>query len=143
MKSSGIRFFWAAFALAILAAATVHAQPTSGRITGTIYDSSHLPMAEAAVTVTNQSTGLAQSAKTDVTGAYVFVGLPRGTYTVSAEATSFKKALRSDNVLVADGRLTVDFHLEPGELTEAIQIVAEGESLNRVSGEVAHTVDRQ
>src|SRR5258708_791355 len=71
--------------------APLSAQTTSGRISGTVLDASQAPIKDVTVTVINQATGLTKTATTDQTGVYVFVSLPRGTYTVSAEVNGFKK----------------------------------------------------
>ena len=81
---------------------------------------------------------------TDAQGAYVFVNLPLGTYTVSAELHGLQQgAARSGYVLVADGRLTADFTLDVGSINETVEVTVESETVNTVSGEIARTVDRQ
>ena len=44
----------------------------------------------------------------------MLVSLPLGTYSVTAEMSGFRKVTKAGYVLVADGRLTVDFSLEVG-----------------------------
>jgi hypothetical protein len=63
---------------------------------------------------------------------------------VRAELQGFKRGTKSGNQLVSDGRLTVDFRLEPGAVSETVEVVARtGESVNTTSGEVARVVDRE
>src|SRR5690606_6040462 len=70
--------------------------------------------------------------------------LPIGTYLVTAEQRGFKRAAQSDNVLTADARLTVDLTLEPGDLSETVEVsAATGETVNMASGEVARVIDSQ
>ena len=95
------------------------------------------------VTVVHDLTGLTRTTTSDTAGAYVFVSLPIGSYTVTAELEGFQKAVRSGSMLVADGRLTADFALQVGGLTETIQVTSPGESVNTVSGEIARVVDRE
>ena len=47
--------------------------------------------------------------------------------------------------MIADGRVTVDFQLQVGDVTSTVEVVAEGgvETLNTTSGELAHVVDSQ
>ena len=82
---------------------------------------------------------------TDDNGFYVVTNLPVGTYTISVEQTGFKKAIHAGNVLVADGRLTIDIGLETGQLTESVEVTsgAAGETINTTSGELARVVDRE
>jgi hypothetical protein len=124
-------------------AATAAAQTTTGRIAGTVADASGAMLPGATVTVIETRTGLTRSATTDTQGAYVFVNLPRGTYNVTAELSGFKRAARTDNELVADGRLSFDFKLEVGAMTETLEVTAPGEAVNASSGEIARTVDRE
>ena len=72
---------------------TVFAQATSGRISGAVTDAQGGLLPGATVTVTEVNTNYTRTATTDAQGAYVFVNLPLGTYTVSAELTGFKKGV--------------------------------------------------
>src|SRR4029079_8418898 len=63
---------------------------------------------------------------------------------VAAEQAGFKKATQADIPLTADARLTIDFALEPGDVTGTVQITtAAGETVNTTSGEVAKVIDSQ
>src|SRR5262245_20408564 len=123
--------------------AVARAQTTTGRISGTVADASGAVLPGVSVTVTQQGTGLTRSATTDAAGAYVFVSLPIGTYDVSAEMSGFKKAVKTGYVLVSDGRVTADFSLAVGGVSEVVEVTVKGETVNTVSGEVARVVDRE
>jgi hypothetical protein len=137
-----IRTLLAATALVALGTA-LHAQATSGRISGTVNDAQKGVLPGATVTATEVRTNYTRAATTDHSGAYVFVNLPLGTYNVSAEMQGFKKEAKTGYVLVADGRLTADFTLEVGGINETVEVSVESETVNTVSGEIARTVDRQ
>src|SRR6059036_439881 len=81
--------------LLVAGAADLGAQSNTGRISGTVTDSSGAVLPGVTVTVTQQGTGLSRSATTDASGAYVFVSLPVGTYDASAELSGFKKAVKA------------------------------------------------
>lgn len=122
----------------------VQAQSVTGRISGAVKDSSNAIVPGAHVTVTNEATQLARNAVTDDEGFYVVTNLPPGAYTVTVERSGFKKFLASGNVLVADGRATVDAVLEAGQVNEIVTVTAEaGETVNTTSGEIARVVDGQ
>ncbi len=132
--------------LAAVVALAVHpagAQSTTGRISGTVTDSQGGVLPAVTVTVAQEGTGLTRTATTDQDGAYVFVSLPVGTYTVSAEIAGFQRAVRSGYQLVADGRVTADFALAVGEISETVEVTVPGETVNTVSGEIARVVDRE
>jgi hypothetical protein len=128
---------------ALLAAGTaVFAQATSGRISGTVMDAQGGLLPGATVTATEVRTGYVRTAVTDAQGSFVFVSLPLGTYSVSAEVEGFKKEIKTGYTLVADGRLTADFRLAVGGINESVEVTVPGETVNTTSGEIARTVDR-
>jgi Carboxypeptidase regulatory-like domain len=130
-------------ALSCLGPALAHAQTTSGRISGTVLDASGGTLPGVAVTIAENRTGLTRGTTSDPQGAYRFVSLPPGNYTVTAELTAFKKGVKAGYDLVADGRLTVDFMLEVGAVSEVVEVSAPGETVNTTSGEMARVVDRE
>ena len=75
---------------AILCAAPALAQITA-TIVGTVTDSSGAVVPAAAITVTNEETGLKRSVRSNDHGVYVAPALPVGAYSVTAEATGFKR----------------------------------------------------
>lgn len=120
------------------------AQNASGRISGTVSDNSGAVIPGVKVTVTNQDTRLTWKASTDAAGFYVVPDLPVGTYTVMVQADGFRKAERTGYDLPDAGRLTADFKLEVGAVTESVTISEViGETVNTVSGELAHTIDSE
>src|SRR5262245_53564398 len=94
------------------------AQTITGRISGAVTDSNGGAVAGATVKVTNVGTDIPRVAQTDPNGFYVITNLPVGDYAVLVEKQGFKKANKTGYTLVADGRLTVDFALETGAVTE-------------------------
>jgi hypothetical protein len=125
-----------------LSLGSVHAQSVTGRISGSVRDSSNSVVPGAIVTVTNQATRIFRTARTDDAGFYVITNLPPGDYAVAVELSGFKTFVTSGNVLVADGRLTVDATLQAGEVTETVTVTAAaGETVNTTSGEIARVVD--
>jgi Carboxypeptidase regulatory-like domain/TonB dependent receptor len=120
----------------------VNGQTITGRISGTVKDTTNAVLPGAIVVVTNEATQITRTAMTDEEGFYVITNLPPGDYTVAVEYGGFKKALTKNNVLVADGRLTVDATLEAGQVSETITVTAAaGETVNTTSGEIARIVD--
>lgn len=120
------------------------AQTITGRIDGHVYDTSGGVLPGATVTVLNEGTGLSVTRVTDENGLFTVTSLPVGTYSVTAELQGFRRQQKTGFNLTADGRLTADFSLGVGELTESVEVTAvAGETVNRTSGEVARTIDAQ
>lgn len=134
----------ARIAFALWLAAGAWAQTNVGRISGTVLDPSGAAVPGASVLVMNQDTELSWKASSDARGFYVVTNLPPGTYSVTVEAPGFKKFVRSGNVLVADGRITVDATLQVGDAVETVQVTeVVGETVNTVSGEISRVVDSE
>ena len=126
----------------VATASLASAQATTGRISGSVKDTSGGVLPGVTVTVTEIKTGFTRTDVTDDKGVYTFVNLPLGEYTVAAELQGFKKASKAGFVLVADGRIGADFALEVGAFTETVQVTVASETVNTISGEVSRTIDR-
>ncbi len=136
----------AAMVLALLTAGSsgLQAQSVVGRISGTVTDPTGSVIPGAQLTITNEATNAERTLITDNNGFYIATALPVGVYTISIEMSGFKKVSRNGNNLVADGRLTVDFKLEVGQINQTVEVTAaSGEAVNTVSGEVQRVVDTQ
>ena len=133
----------AALALTV-AAITSSAQDANGRISGTITDTTGAVIPKAKVTITNQSTQLTWKTTGDDKGFYVVTNLPVGTYNVEASVTGFRPALQTGHELPDSGRLTANFKLELGGVSQSVTVTEVlGESVNTVSGELATTIDSE
>ena len=142
MSTRLLRLLAVVLAVLAITASTATAQTITGRISGTIADTSGGVLPGVAITVLEEDTGFTQTTVTDERGAYVLVNLPLGNYKVSVELQGFKPMARTGYVLQADGRITADFKMEVGQLTETVLVTANSETVNTVSGEVARTVDQ-
>src|SRR5436853_4425002 len=110
--------------MVVCAAISSSGQTIFGRISGAIRDKQGAGIPNAAVTLTNSATNLTRTVTTDENGFYTATNLPVGAYNILVESKGFKKALKADNVLAADARLTVDITVEVGELSETVQVTA-------------------
>src|SRR5258707_3116956 len=119
-------------------------QTVFGRISGTVKDANGGSIPNATVTITNLATNLVRTATTDGDGFYTATNLPAGSYSVAAVGKGFKKAEQSGISVEADARLTTDITLEPGQVTETVQVsTVAGETVNTTSGEVGRVVDQR
>jgi hypothetical protein len=117
------------------------AQRDLGTITGTITDPQGSAVPHAKVTITEDATGLSYTVETSDTGDYVRPALKPGTYTVTAEATGFRRVAQQ-NVIVSGGdRIGVSLTLPIGDITQSVQVAAEAPLLQTESTALGATLD--
>src|SRR5437879_2143354 len=102
----------------------VHAQTPSGEISGTVVDSSGLPMPGVTLTLTNQATNVVRVVQTNEVGLYVISAIPPGTYDLKAELTGFRTVERKDLVVQVGSANRLALTMEVGNLTETLEVVA-------------------
>ena len=98
----------------LAAAAAASAQASAGRISGVVRDTIGVSLPGILVTATETGTGLRRTRRTDSRGWYIFVNLPPGDYSVSAEGQGFEPAELSGCAIGPDSSAEADFTLEAG-----------------------------
>ncbi len=103
---------------------------TSASLSGTVTDPNGGAVAGAKITVSNPAMNLAIEAKTSADGSFSFPTLQPGTYTVTIEASGFKKTVKSGIVLnIADRQSTGAIVLEVGDISNTVEITADASQL--------------
>jgi hypothetical protein len=100
------------------------AQAVNATLLGTVTDTTGAAVPNAKVTATETATGVPRTTNTNESGNYSFPNLPPGTYTVTVEQTGFKKETRANIDVVVDTTARVDLKLEPGSISETIEVTA-------------------
>ena len=123
-------------------AGTASAQETTGALRGTVTDVNGAVVSGANVTITNEATGASQTKQTTGDGIFEFSKLAPGSYTVTIEATGFKRALNKE-VSVKLGIVNpLDVKLEPGAVSETVTVTAGTEEIvQRDQSQISHTVE--
>ena len=101
---------------------TVWLQTATGRIVGTVQDENGAVIPNAAITARNEATGVNYKTTAGETGNYSFEALLSGTYSLTAEAASFKKYTTTSNVLTANDTVTIKLILSAGNVNEVVQV---------------------
>src|SRR5215469_11869688 len=122
---------------------SLHAQITTTTLVGTVTDKTGAVLVDASVTATNTGTNLERSVKTNAQGEYRIEFLPVGDYSVSVEATGFKKFLRKGVILEIDQTARVDASLDVGSTGETIEVTAAAPIVNTSNPELGRTVENQ
>jgi hypothetical protein len=128
----------------LLLAVSLHAQFTSGAISGTVRDKQGAVVPGAKVTLTDQVEATVRVQTSTAEGNFAFEELVPSTYTVSVEVAGFKKWDKKDLQLHIAERLGVpDIELEVGATTESITVEATSVQLQTESAEKTGTVSGQ
>ena len=128
-------------ACVMLGAVAASAQETTGSLRGTVTDATGAVVSGATVTVSNDATGAQQTKQTTGDGNFEFTKLAPGNYTVTIEATGFKKSLNKE-VSVKLGIVNpLDVKLEPGAVSETVTVTAGTEEIvQRDQSQISHTI---
>ncbi len=119
------------------------AQTSTSQISGTVRDPSGAVVPEAAVTLTNEATGVARNQITTVAGVYAFASIPVGTYTIKAGAPGFRTLTQAGNLVQVSTPATADITLQVGATTESVEVSASSEVLQTSSATLGNVVEQR
>ena len=115
------------------------AQVGRAELYGFVTDPSALPVANAMVTAVADATGIEARTTTASNGGYHFFALPPGRYTLIASRPGFA-ALRRTGVEIRVGDLLeLDLHLQVGEVTQYVEVLAAPPMLETTTGTQSFT----
>jgi len=135
------RLIVAGIVVALLSTSLAFSQAVNGTIVGTVSDSSGAVLPAAKVTVLEVNTGVSKSGQANGSGFYSFPELPPGTYTVSVEVAGFKKGSKAGIILDANTSPRVDISLQPGQITETVEVVANAALLQTERADTGRSMD--
>src|ERR1051326_7087127 len=127
--------------LLMLASSLLIAQSDLGSINGFVKDPSGSTVPGAKVTARNQS-GLERQTTTNESGYYTITNIPSGMYSISVEASGFKKFESVNNKLDPSAVLSLDATLTIGAATETVEVTASAANLQTESASVQKLVGR-
>ncbi|MDX1980242.1 MAG: carboxypeptidase-like regulatory domain-containing protein, partial [Bryobacteraceae bacterium] len=131
------------FAAFTLAATAIFAQDPRGTLIGTITDSTSAVIPNVEVKATNAATGVTVPARTNEQGRFVVPYLPVGLYSVSAEASGFKR-FAQDGIQIRVGESTeVRIQLEIGQVTETMEVSAQTPLLDTTTPSLGQVLDER
>lgn len=121
------RFLLALVALSILSVlgSKCLAQGSSATVTGVISDSSGAVIPKTRVVITNVGTNISHEAETGSAGEYTIPLLTPGEYRIKVDIQGFKAIVQSGITLQVAQTARLDFKLEPGELTQTVEVTGE------------------
>lgn len=116
-------------------------QAVYGSLFGTITDMRGAAVPDADVTVTNLATNVSEIVRTNSAGQYLQTRLNSGVYRVRVEAKGFKSAIVAAATINVDVATEVNLALQPGEVTEEINVSAEAPLLKTDRADVSVTLE--
>ena len=128
---------------AVLTVAGLFAQTPTATVVGIVRDPSGAAIAKAKITVRNQATNVEKEAVSSAEGSYVVPLLQPGSYTIEAEAAGFRHAVVNGIVLQVDQNARINFDLEVGQISEAIEITGEAPLTDTESASVGTVIDNR
>lgn len=134
----------AALVLAILvltALPTAAGQTTTGTIRGQVRDPQSAVTPGATVTVRNVDTNAIRTTITDEDGKFLVTNLPVGNYELTVELSGFTKYVRSGLTLAVNQDAVLPVNLQPGGVTETVQVTSDASILNTTTSEVGVRFD--
>lgn len=141
-RAASILFFLS-LSLLIFSGSIAFAQNSS--LSGIVADPSGAVVPGAVITLTDVSKGSSQQTKTNRAGFYSLPFVPPGNYSMTVEATGFKRLERTDISVETARVLALNVHLQLGETSELITVNGSNGMANTTndSPAVALTVPRE
>lgn len=129
--------------LVLLIACRAQGQATQGSIFGTVTDTSGAVLPNVNVTVTSVERGVSRTTVTSDAGEYRVADLELGSYIVKVEASGFKKAESSKVEITVKAIIRIDMQLQPGAVSEVVQVQGGSPLIRTGSAEVSNVIGRE
>lgn len=138
-----VRPLWSCMVFLLLASAVpayLSAQIDTGRVEGTVRDSTGAVVPGTKVSLVNNGTGIVQTAMSGSSGSYIFEAVKPGTYTVTAEQAGFEKYTALGVIAHVQQNLTADITLTPGAVTTDVTVTAAAPLLQAADASLGQTI---
>jgi carboxypeptidase family protein/TonB-dependent receptor-like protein len=119
------------------------AQKDAGSIVGVVKDPSGAAVQGASVTASSVDRGEKQTATSDEQGSYVFTALHIGKYKITIAKQGFKTAEAGPLTVNVQDRVAVDVTLQPGAVSETVEVTAQGVQLETETSDLGQVVDQK
>ncbi len=126
--------------VSMLVAISAWCQEASGIIAGVVVDPAGGAVAGANVTAANVGTNIETKTSTKADGAYQFVGLPPGMYSVTVEAPGFAVTRVASQRLVVASNLRIDVSLQIGQVTQSIDVDTTAPQVNTQDSQLGRSI---
>ncbi|MGA2200815.1 MAG: TonB-dependent receptor [Terriglobales bacterium] len=135
------RLLLAAILLAI--PAMLFGQAYFGTVSGVLTDPMGAVIQGAKVTLLDQDKGYKFSATSDNAGRYLFVSIPPGLYSVTAEMQGFEKTVRTHIKLNVTENATANLTLKVASATQNVEVRAQAQTIATEDAVTGEVIDRR
>jgi outer membrane receptor protein involved in Fe transport len=125
----------------LLFSGSLKAQKDAASIEGRVVDASGAAVASASVTATNVDTSLTYRAQSSAGGEWAISPVRIGTYRIQISAKGFKAAIEGPLTLDVQQRQRIDVTLQPGAVTESVEVRGASPLIQTDSSELGQVVD--
>jgi hypothetical protein len=126
----------------LLLTSSVNAQTVGATVSGTVTDPSGSVIPNAQVKIINNGTGLATTTTSNSDGFYTAPNLQPGDYTLRAGASGFSTT-ESHLTLEVGGQPLVNISLQPGTVTQSVEVKDIPPAIELASSQISDVVDAQ
>jgi|CZKR01.1.fsa_nt_gi hypothetical protein len=114
-----------------------------GTVSGILTDPSAAVVQGAKVTLLDEQKGYHFTATSDSSGRYLFVSIPPGMYSVSAEMQGFQKTVRTHIKLNVSENSTADLTLKIAGAAQTVEVKAQAQALATEDAVTGQVIDRR
>ena len=127
----------------LLALALPTCAQSTASIEGIVADQHRAVISGVKITARSPDIGVEREATSDQRGRYQFAALPVGDYSIAASAGGFKRQVIEELRIEVGRRITQDFQLEVGDISEQVTVSSTNEAIERSTISVGHVIDRR
>jgi Carboxypeptidase regulatory-like domain len=130
------------FLLFVSSFPSISAWGQNAQIAGTVIDSSKASLPSATIEFVNVETRVKWDTRSNDDGRYL-APLPAGIYQVTVKSTDFETEVIQNVRLNIAAKLSLDFVLHPGAISQSVTVDGSGISINTTDASVSTVIDRQ
>ncbi len=127
----------------LLWAQPILAQTSTGKVGGTITDSSKAAVPGARVTLKNLATAIESTSTSNERGIFLFVNVQPGNYSLIIEREGFSRAQEDSFTVSVNQFLIRDITLSLGQVSETVRVAAEAPLLQTSSTELGTVINNK
>jgi hypothetical protein len=129
--------------LLLSARLSAFAQVDTGSIVGTVSDGQQQRVAEAVVTLRQESTGVERTARSGSDGTFTFSPLAIGRYSLTVEHEGFERSIQTGISIAAQSSVREDIALNIGAVTSTVEVAAATPLLETQNSALQHLVSQR